>query len=283
VEAEKLSSAEEDPPPKDDDFKLVKKRKKKAITKAEVPAAIKPKPTKEPVGVKRKRLPKTQAVVLEKPTGNTTYADMVKEIKTAVSQEALSFDITTRRAKSGNLILETNLKEHADDLASVLKRRLGESRAFRRPSPSVALLLIGVEDSVDEKELARTLLEHDPDLKTSNDLKIQEGKNGVRTAIVRVPMIPGRNLARMKKLKVGWATCRIKELASRKGCAKCSASDHATSKCKGEEKRKCFRCKAVGHLIASCMLSHQGGKSGEPDRGRRTGVPAEPPSSQPCP
>lgn len=193
VEAEKLSSAEEDHPPKDDDIKLVNKRKKKAITKAEVPAATKPKPTKEPVGVKRKRLPKTQAVVLEKPTGNTTYADMVREIKTAVSQEALSFDITTRRAKSGNLILETNLKEHADDLASVLKRLLGESRSIRRPSPSVPLLLIGVEDSVDEKELARTLLEHDPDLKTSNVLKIQEGKNGVRTAIVRVPMIPGLN------------------------------------------------------------------------------------------
>jgi len=83
----------------------------------------------------------------------------------------------------------------------------------------------------------------------------------------------------MKKLKVGWAMCRIKELASRKGCAKCSASDHATSECKGEEKRKCFRCKAVGHLIASRMLYHQGGMSGELDRGQRTGESAEPPSS----
>ncbi|KAF0718116.1 cold shock domain-containing protein 3-like [Aphis craccivora] len=88
---------------------------------------------------------------------------------------------------------------------------------------------------------------------------------------IRVPLIPGFKLARIKKLKVGWAMCRIKKLASRKGCAKCSAFHHATSECKGEEKRKCFRCKAVGHLIASCMLSHQGGKSGEPDRGQRTG------------
>jgi len=83
VEAEKLSSVEEDSPPKGDEFTLVeKRRKKKRITKAEVPPATKRKSTKKPVGVKHKRLPKIQAVVLDKPTGIMTYADMVREIKT---------------------------------------------------------------------------------------------------------------------------------------------------------------------------------------------------------
>lgn len=50
-------------------------------------------------------------------------------------------------------------KEHADELASAFKRRHGDSRGVGRPSPSVALLLIGVEDSVDEDELRRIMEE----------------------------------------------------------------------------------------------------------------------------
>jgi len=125
------------PPSKDDEFTLVEARnKKKWKTKAEAPTTAKLKHTKEPLGVKHKRLPKTQAVVLDKPTGTMTYADMVREVKTAVSQEALSFDITSRRAKSGNLILETRDKEHADELANVLKRKFGGKKVSggRRPA-----------------------------------------------------------------------------------------------------------------------------------------------------
>jgi len=75
-----------------------------------------------------------------------------------------------KRAKSGNLILETSGKEHADDLASTLKRRFGETRNIRRPSPSIDLLFVGNEDSVDEMELANTLTTFDLELKASNNL-----------------------------------------------------------------------------------------------------------------
>ncbi|KAL4083833.1 hypothetical protein QTP88_029149 [Uroleucon formosanum] len=184
----------------------------------------------------------------------------VKEVKEAVREEPFQFEISTRRTKSGNLLLETSYKEHADDLASALKRRLGESRSIRRPSPSVALLLIGIEDSIDEKELERTLVAHDPELKAANDLKIREGKNGIRTAIAKVPPTPGLKLAHLKSLRVGWAMCRIKELTLRQGCAKCSAPGHATSECKGEETRRCYKCKTIdsvpGVKVLQVNLNH---------------------------
>jgi hypothetical protein len=265
------------------EFIVVQNRKTKRKAKADavaLKAEKKTPPTRTGSG-KRRHPPRTQAVVLDKPA-NLSYAEAVREVKEAVLKEPCQFIISTRRAKSGNLVLETNTKEHADDLASALKRQLGETRNIRRPSPSVALLLIDIEDSVDEKELIKTLIEHDPELKVSNDLKIREGRNGVRTTIVRVPLTPGLKLARLKKLRVGWATCRIKELASKPGCAKCSAAGHATSECKGEETRKCFRCKAVGHLIATCTLPRRGEKSGEADQGQPTEAPARPPDSLSC-
>jgi hypothetical protein len=185
------------------------------------------------------------------------------------------FDISARRTKAGNLILETQDKEHANDLAGALKRQFGESRNIRCPSPSIALLLVGIEDSVDEDELLRTLAEHDNELTATNMVKIRESANGVRTAIVRVPLAPGLKLARIKNLRVGWAICRIKELARKQGCAKCSAPDHATSECKDEETRRCFGCKTVGHLLAACTLPRQDAKFGGTDRGQSTQGPAE--------
>jgi len=138
-------------------------------------------------------------------------------------------------------------------------------------------LLIGIEDLIDENELSRTLVAHDPELKLINDLKIRDCTNLVRTAIARVPLAPGLKLARLKKLRVGWAMRRIKELTSKLGCDKCSAHGHATSEFKGEETRRCFRCKAVDHLIASCTLYRQGEKSGESVQGQRTEEAAKPP------
>jgi len=81
------------------------------------PAASRP---SKKAGEKRKRPPRTQVVVLEKPA-DKSYADIVGE-------ESLTFNITTRRAKSGNLVLETHDKDQADSLACILKRRFVDSR-----------------------------------------------------------------------------------------------------------------------------------------------------------
>lgn len=124
------------------------------------------------------------------------------------------------------------------------------------PSPSISLLLIGIEDSIDATELKNTLEAFDTELRTVNEITIRESMNGVRTAIVRVPLAPGIRLAKAKKIKVGWAQhCRVKELATRQGCAKCSSHGHTAADCTDQETRKCFRCKKVGHLIARCSVS----------------------------
>jgi hypothetical protein len=232
-------------------FTLVESRKKKRTGISEQ-RAVESDPPNSRIKNRRRRLPKTQAVVIDKPTGSATYADMVKEIKATVCKESMSFDITTRRAKSGNLVLETTAKEDADELARVLRLKYGVTKGVRRPLPSIALLLIGLDESVDAAELKNALVAHDSEWTTINEPTIREGTTGVRTAIIRVPLAPGLRLARTKKIKIGWSICRIKELVVRQGCAKCSAPGHATAVCTGQETRKCYRCKKVGHLIADC-------------------------------
>jgi len=59
-------------------------------------------------------------VVLEKP-GDKFYADIVKVVKETVQKVSLNFEISARRAKSGNLVLETLDKDQADSLAVIPK------------------------------------------------------------------------------------------------------------------------------------------------------------------
>lgn len=106
-----------------------------------------------------------EAVILVRPIGNTSYANMVRKIKIAMSDKDLKYDITSRRAKSGNMVLDVPYKEQADSLANLLKIELGETTGIRRSSPTVLLFLMGIEDSVEETELRSTLEAFDINLK----------------------------------------------------------------------------------------------------------------------
>lgn len=80
-------------------------------------------------------------------------------------------------------------KEKADKLAEVLKNRMGETVNIRRPSPSMPLLFIGIEDSADAEELRATLKKFDERLENITAFTIREGR--IRTGVVRVPLAPG--------------------------------------------------------------------------------------------
>lgn len=174
---------------------------------------------------------------------------MVREVKAAVREENLTYDITTRRAKSGNIVLEIPEKEHADHLAEVLKTRMGEAAGVRRPSPSIPLIFIGIEDSVDESEFKSTLVALEGDLKEASNFTIREGRTGTRTTIIRVSLKAGTKLIQAKRIKVGWTSCRIKEFNAREqACSMCREKGHSIRECNGPENRKCFRYKETSHI-----------------------------------
>jgi hypothetical protein len=158
----------------------------------------------------------------------------------------------TRRSKSGNIILETPNIEQADSLAELLKGKLRDTN-IRRPAQTIPLFFMGIEESVDESELKGALEAFDDGLKSINNIVIRENRNGLRTAVIRVPWRAGRRLINAKKIKIGWGMCRIKEFdAHEQACNKCREKGHFAKDCLGAERRKCFNFKEMGHLIANC-------------------------------
>lgn len=106
-----------------------------------------------------------QAVILDRPTENASNADMVRKVEKTVLKKNFTYEITTRRVKSGNIILETPNKEQANSLAELLKEHQGETTNIWRLSPTVPLFLMGKEDSVEKTELREALEAYDKELK----------------------------------------------------------------------------------------------------------------------
>lgn len=147
------------------------------------------------------RVMRKQAVILDRPKGDASYADMVRLVKRTVNEKNQSYDITTRKAKSGNMILELPNKEQADSVAEILKTNLVEITGIRRPSPTVTLFLMGIEESVEKIELRKALEAFDDELKSIKQVVIRETRSGLRTAIVRAPLRAGCKLVDGKRLK----------------------------------------------------------------------------------
>jgi hypothetical protein len=124
---------------------------------------------------------------------------------------------------------------------------------------------MGIEDSVEETELRKVLEAFDSELKDIKNVVIREGKNGLRTTVIRAPLRAGRRLIGLKKMKIGWGMCQIKEFDAREqACNKCREKGHTAKNCSGPETRKCFRCKEIGHLIAACKVRDEEGQQIRP-------------------
>jgi len=136
---------------------------------------------------------KKQAVILDRSTGSSSYADMVRQVKKTVHDGNLEIDIMTRRSKSGNIIQETPNTEQAEALAELLKGKVGDT-SIRRPAQTIPLFFMGIEESVDVSELRGALEAFDDEFKSINNIFIRENSSGLRTAVIRVPWRAGRRL-----------------------------------------------------------------------------------------
>jgi len=114
---------------------------------------------------------------------------------------------------------------------------------------------MGIEDSVEETELRELLEAYDNEFKRIKNVAIKEGKNGLRTAVILAPMRAGCRLIELKRIKIGWGMCQIKEFDAREqACNKFHRKGHSAKNCLGIKRKKCFRYKEACHLIANCKI-----------------------------
>lgn len=99
----------------------------------------------------KKRVPKTQAVIIQPPSEGETYVDVLGKAKAAVDCNSLQITVVSiRKTKAGGILLEVKNKEKADILTQ--KLREADVGDIRRPKREETLLLMDLHIKITKKK-----------------------------------------------------------------------------------------------------------------------------------
>nr|AAM50567.1 AT22983p [Drosophila melanogaster] len=175
---------------------------------------------------------------------------------------------------------------------------LGDRASLRALTQSKVFLIRDLDELTTEDEL-KSALEAQAEIPAAVVAikSLRKTQYGGKTAVIAVPA----NLADplIKRGRVGWSQCLIKELEPRQRCFRCLEEGHIAAHCRSTVDRSqcCFRCGTAGHKAecpkeAKCFLCASRGNQatsadGAPDvatkaREVRSPLPNANPSTEPA-
>jgi len=214
------------------------------------------------VALLKKRVARTSAVTIDRPSDDTTLSSIMKKVTAQAKSTAIGAVIlNTRKTKAGGILLEVDAPESACTLAEKLKEIVGDAARVRVPQRKTPVLLLNVPDWVDEEEVKGSLIQAGvaPQELVRGDrnsitLRTNTGGRGARVARLDVSYPAALTLAGAGHVTIGLTRCKVKLLErSQITCFRCQDRGHIAAECKGPDRpRRCYRCHTEGHLASAC-------------------------------
>ncbi|XP_067204499.1 uncharacterized protein [Linepithema humile] len=221
------------------------------------------KETKNPLKMKKKRLSRTAAVTITCMDGNNTYAEVLRQARSAISLDEIGIERpSVKNTITGGILLAIpgeNATEKADILAGKLRNMFEETRVkIGRPTKKSGIKISGLEDSVTQEEIIQIVAQHGnchtSDIRCS---PIRKFKGGMGMTWLQVPALTAIKLTELGKLRIGWNTARIELLQNKPiQCYRCLARGHTRSRCPPENKDRsadCYMCGESDHKVTNCI------------------------------
>ena len=77
---------------------------------------------------------------------------------------------------------------------------------------------------------------------------------GSQSALVLAPLAPGKLLLSRGRVKVGMVYCRVRKKEQKVRCFRCFAFGHMSKACVGPDRTElCRRCGVRGHHVVNCL------------------------------
>jgi len=199
------------------------------------------------------------------PTGpgdGGSLAALMKKVAGAINLQSLGIKVyTTRKTRTGGILLEVEGADKADLLAEKIRAVFGDSARVRLPVPRTSVLLLGIPEWAEAEEVVDVLARTGISDVVADDVKIWRNSGG-RAEFVASMSLPLKNaitLAESKAVVVGWTKCRVKLLDKRQPiCYRCQQKGHLAAECQNEVKaRRCHRCQGEDHFVSVCTQRQQ--------------------------
>lgn len=205
-----------------------------------------------------KKPTRTDAMFISR-KGETTYADILRKIKTDPNLQDLGESVSRiRRTQKGDLLLEikASSKDTVEKFHEMVEQSIGSQAEIRTHKQEVRIEVRDMDEVTTKEEICTALINQfgANDIKETDIKSLRRSYGDTQSAVVSLPIGIGRKALMVGKIRIGWVICRIREQVTLKKCYRCLEFGHFASKCTNTQDRSnmCRRCGETGHIAKNC-------------------------------
>ncbi|XP_044778329.1 uncharacterized protein LOC123327064 [Drosophila simulans] len=200
--------------------------------------------------VKPTRLCKKPEALIVKKTGEASYAEMLRKLRSDPSLSELGSHVRKiRRTQKGVLLLEVEGKasESVPKFKSDLEAALNDLASVRTGAQRIALSCSGLDEATTADELHSCMVAQFQGLQINpEDIRgLRRMRDGTQIASVLLNANVAIPVLKQGTLIVGWSRCRFTQDVRPTRCYRCLGYGHRSATCKDTDRADCcLRCAA---------------------------------------
>ena len=240
----------------EEEFTLVRKKRKRPIRKKKPENAEQS--AKERVrrrGKKRQQTDRINDAIRVRTTGDSTYAQVLKEMKSKVDPATIETQVARiRRARNNDLLIivkkGSTTESFSQKIRDVLQNKAEVLALDYDPETDVDIR--DIEEDITEEEVINCIKKAVGEEATIK-CKMKPSFAGMQMATVRMKKKLADVLIEKRRIRIGWTNCVIKSRINVLKCYKCLGFGHISRGCQGPDRSEsCYKCGKLDHKIADC-------------------------------
>lgn len=210
-----------------------------------------------------RKAPTRHDALVIKTCGDTSYADILRQVKSDPTLNALGENVKSiRKTEKGELLLQLNKPAHQNtsEFKKSVEDALGSTAEVRALSQEVLLEIKDIDEVTTKEDVYEAIRRESEIFKIVQQSAVRtlrRAYGGTQTATIGLSATLANKLLEIGKIRIGWVFCRVREKIAPRRCYKCLNFGHTAGRCKGQNdySGRCLRCGEDGHKIKTCSKS----------------------------